>query len=434
MQAMETVTSAESATSPATSRFLPPAESSRVGLIGNRPVSDQRVLLFVESVYGFGHFNITDLLAKEITNLGLDVAVASSTFDHNGYSFDFGGAKRFYLPPMGVNADNKMCKPNQEAFNYSGDPYSELIYQRTREVLKQYEPSLIVYELYPFMQTWRDATARAVNDHYEAAGKDLPERVVLCRDIIHAKNPTAVLNRLKKYCSRLMVRGDSHFARLEDSQPEWAEIPLPIDYIGNFAAKTQFTGNISPKEEIVIFGGGGYRGKKDTSFLEAVVDVSRYTKAFRDYRFNIIVSEGTPEDVARSMIQSMASNCTLSAPVGTDIFKQMLASATAVITRAGYNTCFELARMKKPFVVVPRNTDEQVLRAQMLSRGGFAHVVRDEEISAISLASALDACIKPMLGETLQITFDGAQRMAQSLAALLSGTRSTRPEITRYFD
>ena len=417
----------EPAVAPSSSgSYVPPAEPSRVTLRGSTSRNEGRVLIFVESFFGFGHFNIVDLLAKELIRQGIDVGVASSTFDLCGSSFDFGGAEKFYLPPLGVNAKGERCKPNQEPFRNNEDDYVDVIYTGTRQVLEAFEPELVVYELYPFMMQWRDGSARAVNDHFLDKGQPLPERISLCRDIIHASKPWTVLKRLDTYCSRLMIRGDSQFARLEESQKHWAKITQPIDYVGNFAAQEPPLRSAEFQDDIVIFGGGGYRAEKDARFLEAVAGVARFTEAYKDRSFKVILGEGTPEQVVDQMLEAGGTNTELMRPVSSIVFKQMLAGAAAVVTRAGYNTCFELVRMKKPFVVVPRELKEQRLRATMLERSGYGRVVREKDLSAEALARSLDTCITPINGSSMQFKFDGAERMAQSLAALLEKFRIAR--------
>ncbi len=417
----------EPAVAPSSSgSYVPPAEPSHVTLRGSASRGDSRVLIFVESFFGFGHFNIIDLLAKELIRQGLAVGVASSTFNLCGHSFDFGGAEQFYLPPLGVNAKGERCKPNQERFRDTEDDYVDTIYAGTRQVLDSFEPELVVYELYPFMMPWRDGSARAVNDHFQAKGRPLPERISLCRDIIHASKPWRVLKRLDTYCSRLMIRGDSRFARLEESQEHWAKITQPIDYVGNFAAQEPQLTSTAFQDDIVIFGGGGYRAEKDTRFLEAVAGIAEFTEAYRDRSFKVVLGEGTPDHVVDQMLAAGKGNTELMKPVSSGVFKQMLAGAAAVVTRAGYNTTFELVRMKKPFVVVPRELKEQRLRATMLERSGYGRVVRERDLSAEALARSLDTCITPINGSAMQFKFDGAERMAQSLAALLERYREAR--------
>lgn len=392
---------------------------SRITASLSSPRRDGRVLIFVESFFGFGHFNIVDLLAKELLDQGLDVGVASSTFDHNGTSFNFGGTHKFYLPPLSVNAGGKRCKPNQEPFQDDKDAYTDLIYQGTRQVMQKYDPQLVVYELYPFMMPWRDASAQAVNDYYRDAGRLAPERIALCRDIIHASKPEGVLQRLKNFCTRLMVRGDRRFASLEESQAEWKSIPLPIDYVGNFAAKAPVATETQTQDEVVVFGGGAYRTETDALFMEAIAGASRLSEAFKEKPFKMIIGEGTPDNVVDTMLSSADANFSIMRPVNTDTFKKMLASATAVVTRAGYNTCFELVRMQKPFVVIPRRFKEQRLRAAMLERSGYGIAVPEEELSAEAIARALDRCLQPTDRQAIDFQFDGAKRMARSLATLL---------------
>jgi len=294
-----------------------------------------------------------------------------------------------------------------------------MIYQATRRALEAFDASVIVYELFPFMMTRRDWSARAVQDFFREQGRPLPERVSLCRDIIHSKNPAGVLDRLHRYCSRLMVRGDSQFARLEESQGDWADINLPIDYVGNFVDEGVLQGRAVPEGPVVIFGGGGFRPEKgDEHFFMEAVKAQSQSKLFGNRDFVFVMSAMTPDDVVDRMLAAATGKVEILPPMDSDNFKALLGGAGMVVTRAGYNTTFELVRMGKNFVVVPRNTDEQLKRAEFLLRGGFSTVVPNQEVSALALAQALDATANIAVDESVSLNFNGAATMASSLISL----------------
>lgn len=65
--------------------------------------------------------------------------------------------------------------------------------------------------------------------------------------------------------------------------------------------------------------------------------------------------------------------------------KDLMALADVVISRAGSNSIFELASLRKPMILVPlpatASRGEQSLNAQSFKEKGYAEIIKDEEIS-----------------------------------------------------
>jgi predicted glycosyltransferase len=59
--------------------------------------------------------------------------------------------------------------------------------------------------------------------------------------------------------------------------------------------------------------------------------------------------------------------------------------------RGGYNSCFELAAVQKPFISVPRNYtfSDQLPRAQRMESLGYCAFVHPEQASAKAMGQAL---------------------------------------------
>lgn len=116
----------------------------------------------------------------------------------------------------------------------------------------------------------------------------------------------------------------------------------------------------------------------------------------------------------------------------------------AAITRCGYNTTFELAVCKRPFIVIPRLSDEQILRANILESHGFAKQIHPSELAgdveeaARKLADTLERAKDNTRGDVVTLDYQGADRIASRLTELaciqreqnvknrISGAASTR--------
>ncbi|HPF87676.1 MAG TPA: undecaprenyldiphospho-muramoylpentapeptide beta-N-acetylglucosaminyltransferase [Candidatus Limiplasma sp.] len=81
-----------------------------------------------------------------------------------------------------------------------------------------------------------------------------------------------------------------------------------------------------------------------------------------------------------------------------------IAAADFVLSRAGSNTLSELLALKKPMLLVPyplsASRGDQIKNAESFVKQGFAHVLRQEDLTAYTLVDALDALLKQR--ETLQ--------------------------------
>jgi predicted glycosyltransferase len=381
-----------------------------------------KAMIFVESFLGYGHFNITSLLAKELQALGVNVAITSSTFDLCGKSFDFGQSTLYRLPPLTMNADSKQSTPDGRPFiNYIKGPrnaYRRLISEATKTALEDFQPSVIVYELFPFLMQWRTASTEAVNAFYQTTVQ--PERISLCRDIIHSTKPDLVLRQLAQDCSRIMIRGDSQFARLEESQAEWENIDLPIEYVGNFLSHeiNAYQKNTAVENRLVIFGGGGYRGNKDAEFYIQTAASKPFSTTFNNASYTVITNDGVPDKVIDAM-KLQDKGLEILPPMNNDRFRDIMARSKALITRGGYNTTFELVGLGKPFVVVPRAEKEQKQRAEFLKRAQMCGVIDEEKLTPTIIGKTLDEVIatEPHTTQTT-FSFDGAQNMARRLLEL----------------
>jgi UDP-N-acetylglucosamine--N-acetylmuramyl-(pentapeptide) pyrophosphoryl-undecaprenol N-acetylglucosamine transferase len=71
----------------------------------------------------------------------------------------------------------------------------------------------------------------------------------------------------------------------------------------------------------------------------------------------------------------------------------LLAAADGVVCRAGANSIFELLRLRKPMLLIPleiASRGDQVHNADCFAKHGFAHVLREKDMTASSLKAAIE--------------------------------------------
>jgi UDP-N-acetylglucosamine--N-acetylmuramyl-(pentapeptide) pyrophosphoryl-undecaprenol N-acetylglucosamine transferase len=104
------------------------------------------------------------------------------------------------------------------------------------------------------------------------------------------------------------------------------------------------------------------------------------------------------------------------------------AAADIVVARAGASTLAELATTATPAVLVPypfAAADHQALNAESFAAGGAAVVLRDDRLSAESLAATLAACLEPaqlarMRAAAAHVPRDAGRQIVERITALLA--------------
>lgn len=240
----------------------------------------KRVALFVEAHEGLGHFNIVRQLAEDLLDQDEDteVMILSGTMHklQANQLFHYDRCKIVELPLVDLQPAGEgryeYTTPSGATYLKDEAAVSERM-KAVKENLETFKPEAIVFEFYPFRQSFREPDMIAT----QSLGSDIL-KVCLCRDIIHSRDTEGTLRRLKAF-DYVIVRGDDSIIRLADSQKEWSSITIPLLYSGYFVSeqpyrKTQL-GTIDP---IVVFAGGGFH-VDDIDFFQAIIAARKLSHA-----------------------------------------------------------------------------------------------------------------------------------------------------------
>lgn len=73
----------------------------------------------------------------------------------------------------------------------------------------------------------------------------------------------------------------------------------------------------------------------------------------------------------------------------------LMAAADVVISRAGANAICELLALRKPHILIPLSLNasrgDQILNAESFKRQGFSYVIKEEELSSMTLMEAIES-------------------------------------------
>ena len=171
-----------------------------------------------------------------------------------------------------------------------------------------------------------------------------------------------------------------------------------------------------PAGEVLVSVGGGAAGR---ALLAAAFDARRQG-CLGDRAWRILAGA--------SLSDHEFARLQLEAPPGVAVerfrrdFAALLRCCHVSVSQAGYNTVLDILAARARAVLVPfaaERETEQLLRAEQVAARGAAIVVRESDLSPVTLAVAIEsaAAREP---PTIAIDTDGARRAAAIIADLIA--------------
>jgi UDP-N-acetylglucosamine--N-acetylmuramyl-(pentapeptide) pyrophosphoryl-undecaprenol N-acetylglucosamine transferase len=106
-----------------------------------------------------------------------------------------------------------------------------------------------------------------------------------------------------------------------------------------------------------------------------------------------------------------------------ELFPALLKAADVVIARAGANSIAELIKLQKPAVLIPlpvaSSRGDQLANAQDFARNGFGELLRDEDLTPVTLIERLDAALANRVAYTAAMARNPARDAARVLYKML---------------
>jgi predicted glycosyltransferase len=354
-----------------------------------------KAFFYVQHLLGIGHLKRAATLAAALRAAGFEVTLASGGMPVEGIPV-------LQLPPARTDSSFKYL------LDESGNPVDEAWKARRRDALLQAfqntSPDLLLIELFPFgrRQMRFELIPLLESVHQETLV------VSSVRDLLqpHPAREAEALERFERYFDRLLVHADARVARLDLTFSKTKALAGRLHYTGYVVEESDARGNAG-EGEVLVSAGGGAVGRR---LLETAIQARPLT-SLRDRTWRVLAGvnskdllalegEGVIVERARNDFTLRLKNCVLS------------------ISQAGYNTVLETLQARARAVLVPfagGAESEQTLRARLLADRGLVQVVEEEELTAATLAAAVDraaAGARPAAGT---IDLDGARRSAELL-------------------
>ncbi len=367
------------------------------------------VLFWVQHLLGSGHLKRTALIASALAERGVETVIASGGMPLG--TLDTGGARLVQLPVVGAR-DGSFTELVDDAGRPVDETHMERRRRRLEDLVAGLRPRLVVTETWPFGRRKLGAevlafleAARRVNPRTQVVSsvRDIlqrsakPERYASMRDLALA------------HCDHVMVHGSAGFVPFSETFPWTGALDSRLVHTGYVAAPP--LAEIDPRgpgaDEVLVSSGGGAVGKQ---LLDTAAMARSRSRRASGRTWRLLTGEGA--------LSAVRAGPGLVVETNRRDFPHLLARCAVSVSQGGYNTVIDLVRTRARAVICPWSGDgetEQAERARHMQTMGMAEVLPEEDLSAQTLAEAVDRAfdLEPPVAGIIRL--DGAVTSARLL-------------------
>jgi predicted glycosyltransferase len=396
------------------------------------------ILFYCQHLLGLGHVKRGALLARALCQAGERVLFVAGGLPVPG--LDLGRAEEIPLPPLTAadDAASALALPD------GGSPdaaYLAARRARLLEVVSQYDPAVVLLELFPFgrhtLSFELAPLLLALADDRRRRGRAAPRVAVSLRDILVSKKnqPWYELTTLavaRQWVDRVLVHGSPDLIPLARSFGLAERLGDKLVYTGYLTASSPAANRSAPRGEVVVSGGGG---RVAGPLFRAALAARRLCPAAAALPWRLITGPYMPAGVRAELEGFPAGFGSVADPPATALevfrndFPSLLRRAALSISQAGYNTLLDVVSSRVRAVVVPYegSGDEQRLRAELLAERGLVKLIPEGELSPARLAAAMqDALTSPGFPAPARLDLRGASRSVAILREMVDEVIAAR--------
>lgn len=386
-------------------------------------MSARAVFIYVQHLLGIGHLKRALVIARALSDAGFRVTLASG--GHEVPWLDRSGLHWVQLPPASI-ADLSFGKLLDAQGQAVDDQWKS---QRAAMLIDAWRDSAadaLLIELFPFGRRQMRFELLPLLEAARAAPRP-PLIVSSIRDVLGAgqgdpQRQLKMLALFDRYFDHLLVHGDASLIPLQATFGPTPQLGARLFYTGYVveALSTAARSGDLGRDEVLVSAGGGAVGMP----LLTTAILARPLSRLSGRRWRILagsnVTESQFQDLQRLATDTGAGRVVVER--ARPDFVAMLANCAVSVSQGGYNTVLEALSQGARMVVAPfagGGEVEQSLRARLLAEKGWIHCVAEDQLSAQTLAAAVDrACQQaPRAG---RIQLDGAKKTVELLSAWLS--------------
>jgi predicted glycosyltransferase len=333
------------------------------------------------------------------------------------------GVELVPLPPLSTGADGALVSGDGRR---SVARTIEVRRERILHVQRAIAPDLVLVERFPFAGREFHGELMALLHAARASGA---RTVCSLRDILpgpvagQARGGDGAGRLAGELLDAILVHADPRFARPEESGRTKAPLAVPVHYTG-FVAAAGPAPAVAParapgRPRVVVSAGGGRHGER---LLAIALDAYRLSLAPRGVRLRLLTGPYFPDAPWRALRRIAAVTPGIDVRHSVADLPIELAGAVGSVSQCGYNTALDIVRSRVPALVVPftqGGDDEQLRRAERLAGLGALRVLREERLTAATLAAELDELLD-FQPARVDLDLDGAAVSARILASLVT--------------
>lgn len=363
-----------------------------------------RIFFYVQHLLGIGHLARASRIASAMAADGCQVTVVTGGIPVNG--FPGGDVTSVTLPAVVASSSGFSGLADR-----SGNPVDEAFLAHRRELLleafRQAAPDVVIIEAFPFGRRQMRFELLPLLDAIAKADPK-PRLYTSVRDILQQQKKPGrdeeTVALLRDHFDGVLVHGDPHFIRLEETFP----------LTGSIADKIVYTGLVAPALppepietfDIVVSAGGGAVGRDlIRASLEAACRIAI------DRRWLLVTGPNLPEQDFADLAKDAPGNVEI-VRFRKD-FPSLLRGAELSISQAGYNTVGDLLVTGCRAVLVPFTAGgetEQSVRAERLEKLGLALTLPEAGLTTALLVEAVETALSRPKPRSSDIDLGGAAR------------------------
>ncbi|HEY5701112.1 MAG TPA: glycosyltransferase, partial [Gammaproteobacteria bacterium] len=370
--------------------------------------------LYVQHLMGIGHQRRAALIARRLCGRGAEVLYVSGGCPVPGLD---PGASRFLQLPASRAADltySTLVDDRGQAVTAAWQA------ARRDELLGAFEafrPQALLIETFPF---GRGLLRFELMPLVEAARSASFAPTLMCsvRDIIEPRSPSrseSIAAAVETYFDQVLVHSDPRVVRFDESFTLTKRISAKLQYTGFVADLSDSAATVGDSEDgVVVSAGGGIVGD---SLLNIAMQARAHSRlATCPWR---ILAGPAVSDLQFEALRARA-------PTGVCVernradFASLLRRCRVSISQAGYNTLLDVVRAGARAVVVPFTDGrhvEQPTRARLFEQRGLVRRVDADNLTAESLAAAVDLAAESEPPSSNALDINGAERTAEIVLA-----------------
>ena len=352
-----------------------------------------KLLFYFLHLLGVGHVHRAKRLIDGFHTAGIDTNIIYGGDPLPG--IEFPGCSVCYLPPIRA-ADSTY----QNYLDQDGKPlekaYLDLRQDKLIKFVQDQTPDVVLVEAFPFGRRMVRHELRAMFD--ELAIRSTPPLVVTSvRDILQKrKKPQRyeeTVGTIQKYISKVLVHSDPEIIPLGETFPLASRIADKIEYTG-FVLPPSTTGSTEPADfdVLVSAGGGAFGGDLMKTCLQTA-------SHFPGQTWCLLTGPNLSAIERERLKQTAPTNVTVKERV--DDLAAWMSKSRVSISQCGYNTAMDVLsihhKSRCRAIFVPFDTQgqtEQLHRARLLAKAGFAINLPQSQLDATALKLAVDQAMK----------------------------------------